>query len=215
MNEMEFLQLAEEKAVDEPIAGPQGPKGDDGEQGPPGPQGEPGDQGPRGERGPQGERGEKGDKGDPGPRGPKGLRGPMPDHEWDDTRLRFEEPDGDWGPYVDLRGPKGDPGSPGPAGARGNNGAPGAPGPQGPQGPKGDPGAGADIVGGTGIGVDFDSNGVIEISAVPSDIEHNSLADIQGGQPGEYYHLTAAQMGNLSSLADQHSAIMIRATFGF
>lgn len=31
----------------------------------------------------------------------------MPDHQWDDTRLRFQEPDGHWGPYVDLRGPQG------------------------------------------------------------------------------------------------------------
>lgn len=35
--------------------------------------------------------------------------GPMPRHEWDETRLRFEQgPDsGSWGKWVDLRGPGG------------------------------------------------------------------------------------------------------------
>lgn len=54
----------------------------------------------------QGAAGKKGEKGDPGP---------MPEHEWQGTKLRFEKPGG-WGEYVDLRGHKG---------ARGSNGAPG------------------------------------------------------------------------------------------
>lgn len=33
--------------------------------------------------------------------------GEAPAHEWDGTRLRFEQPDGSWGPWVDLQGPKG------------------------------------------------------------------------------------------------------------
>ncbi len=32
------------------------------------------------------------------------LIGPIPDHQWDGTQLRFQLPDG-WGPYTDLRGP--------------------------------------------------------------------------------------------------------------
>lgn len=40
----------------------------------------------------------------PGPRGPRGR---APAHEWDDTRLRFANPDGTWGEWVDLRGPEG------------------------------------------------------------------------------------------------------------
>ena len=43
--------------------------------------------------------GEKGDKGD---------AGPMPNHDWSGTALRFENPDGTWGDRVDL---KGDPGN--------------------------------------------------------------------------------------------------------
>jgi hypothetical protein len=34
----------------------------------------------------------------------------MPAHEWRGTKLRFEQPDGDWGEFKDLQGPKGDPG---------------------------------------------------------------------------------------------------------
>src|SRR5690554_2789022 len=41
------------------------------------------------------EKGSKGDKGDP------------PNHQWDNTSLRFEKPDGSWGDYVDLKGDKG------------------------------------------------------------------------------------------------------------
>lgn len=46
-------------------------------------------------------KGEKGDKGDPGP---------MPDHEWKGTKLRFTKPDGTWGKFKEVRGPKGDDG---------------------------------------------------------------------------------------------------------
>jgi hypothetical protein len=51
-----------------------------------------------------------GEDGKPGPRGPKGddgPPGPKPRHEWKETELRFEKPDGSWGKYVDLRGPPG------------------------------------------------------------------------------------------------------------
>lgn len=36
--------------------------------------------------------------------GPPGKRGKMPDHEWEDTSIRFQKPDGSWGEWVDLRG---------------------------------------------------------------------------------------------------------------
>lgn len=39
--------------------------------------------------------------------GPPGPRGPMPRHQWRDTRVRFEELDGTWGKWVELRGGKG------------------------------------------------------------------------------------------------------------
>ena len=64
-------------AATAPVAGPPGP---------PGPPGRDGEQGPKGER---------------------GVRGPMPRHEWDDARLRFEKPDGVWGEWEDLQGPRG------------------------------------------------------------------------------------------------------------
>lgn len=54
-----------------------------------------------------GERGARGPKGERGPKGDTGARGPIPDHEWDGTRLRFQEADGDWGKWVDLKGPPG------------------------------------------------------------------------------------------------------------
>lgn len=37
----------------------------------------------------------------------RGADGKTPAHEWDGTRLRFEQPDGSWGEWVDLRGKKG------------------------------------------------------------------------------------------------------------
>lgn len=42
-------------------------------------------------------------------RGPPGPPGPMPEHEWDGTRLRFQQgPDGHvWGRWTDLVGPPG------------------------------------------------------------------------------------------------------------
>ena len=40
----------------------------------------------------------------------------MPDHEWSGTKLRFQKPDGEWGKFVQLRGPKGDAGNPGTSG---------------------------------------------------------------------------------------------------
>jgi hypothetical protein len=51
-----------------------------------------------------------GKDGQRGPRGPEGPIGPAPEHEWDGTKLCFEQPDGSWGEAVDLKGPKGEPG---------------------------------------------------------------------------------------------------------
>lgn len=39
--------------------------------------------------------------------GPPGKRGKIPDHEWEDTSIRFQKPDGTWGKWVDLRGEPG------------------------------------------------------------------------------------------------------------
>lgn len=46
---------------------------------------------------------------------PTGLQGPQgdkPAHQWSSTSLRFENPDGSWGAYVDLEGPQGPTGPP-------------------------------------------------------------------------------------------------------
>lgn len=47
----------------------------------------------------------KGEQGEPGPKGDK------PAHEWKGSKLRFEQPDGTWGKFVDLKGPAGKNGS--------------------------------------------------------------------------------------------------------
>jgi hypothetical protein len=131
------------------LRGEIGPKGDNGVQGNVGPQGE---RGPKGEQGPigkQGTQGERGLQGLPGERGEQGLsgkdgqsikgpqggKGDIPAHEWDGTKLRFQNPDGTWGEFVDLQGRqgisiKGDPGRDGMSikGDRGSKGDRGDPG---------------------------------------------------------------------------------------
>jgi hypothetical protein len=51
----------------------------------------------------------QGPEGEQGPAGPEGPVGPMPIHEWDGTKLKFQQgPTGDtWGDSVDLQGPAG------------------------------------------------------------------------------------------------------------
>lgn len=66
--------------------------------------------GPRNRVGPQGLQGERGKQGKPGP---------APEHEWNGTKLRFQNPDGSWGDFVDLKGPKGKPGEKGDPGRNG------------------------------------------------------------------------------------------------
>src|SRR5690606_30726335 len=73
-----------------------------------------GEKGDKGDQGEKGEKGDKGDQGEKGEKGDKGGKGDPPRHEWQGTALRFELPDGSWGPLVDLRGEKGDKGDTGP-----------------------------------------------------------------------------------------------------
>ena len=49
-------------------------------------------------------RGPKGDKGGKGDDGPPGL---APAHGWSGYSLRFQNPDGSWGTFTNLRGPQG------------------------------------------------------------------------------------------------------------
>lgn len=66
-----------------------------------------------------------------GEAGADGAIGPMPAHEWRGTQLRFEVAPGEWGAFVDLRGP---------VGRTGNSGG-GIKGEKGDTGPQGLPGA--------------------------------------------------------------------------
>jgi len=85
--------------------GTQGPKGDRGPQGVAGAVGPRGQMGQLGERGPQGFEGEKGPIGVglPGPQGPQGPQGLPPKHQIEAEQIRFEMPDGSWGPWIDLK----------------------------------------------------------------------------------------------------------------
>jgi formylglycine-generating enzyme required for sulfatase activity len=66
--------------------------------------------------------------------------GPMSvaEHEWIGTGLSFKNPDGTWGPVVDLKGDQGEKGEKGEKGDTGSIGPKGEPGEKGDIGPKGD-----------------------------------------------------------------------------
>jgi hypothetical protein len=61
--------------------------------------------------------------------GGQGEKGDPPAHEWQGTALRFENPDGSWGQFVDLKGEKGDKGDKGDRGEKGEKGDKGDTGP--------------------------------------------------------------------------------------
>ncbi len=108
-----------------------------------GAQGATGPTGSTGSQGPQGNTGPTGATGPAGSTGATGSTGPAPEHAWSGYSLRFKNPNGSWGSYVNLRGATGatgPQGSTGPQGATGNTGATGGTGPQGIQGPTGDEG---------------------------------------------------------------------------
>ena len=86
--------------------GEPGRRGRRGEKGVPGPDGIDGT-GRQGEIGVQGEPGERGPRGPRGAKGLKGDTGLAPDHEFNLTRLRFRNPDGTWGEFVELKGEQG------------------------------------------------------------------------------------------------------------
>ena len=67
----------------------------------------------------------------------KGSVGSIPAHEWDGTKIRFQNDDGSWGSFVDLLGPPGPQGEQGLTGQQGQQGIKGEQGPMGPQGPQG------------------------------------------------------------------------------
>ena len=87
--------------------GLQGPRGPAGPQGPIGPRGPTGADGKDGQPGKQGPVGSTGRDGKDGPAGADGKAGPMPQHEWQGTKLRFQLTPKTWGRWVDLQGPSG------------------------------------------------------------------------------------------------------------
>lgn len=97
-------------------AGADGASGAAGRDGAPGIDGRPGPAGPAGARGPRGADGAKGDT------GADGKVGPMPRHEWRGTKLRFQLTPQTWGPFVDLKGPRGAAGASGGGGGSSNSG---------------------------------------------------------------------------------------------
>lgn len=108
-----------------------------------GDQGVQGVQGPKGDKGDTGNPGPKGDQGDQGIQGVQGVKGDAPAHSWSGYSVRFQNPNGSWGAYQNLRGepgPKGNTGAQGIQGPKGDKGDTGAQGIQGIQGPKGDKG---------------------------------------------------------------------------
>lgn len=74
-------------------------------------------------------------QGPKGDQGPRGLKGSKPDHQWSNTQLRFERPDGTWGDFVNLKGEHGIPGEQGIQGLKGEKGE---------QGEQGDSGLAAE-----------------------------------------------------------------------
>jgi len=81
-------------------------------------------------------------QGPPGPTGPQGPMGQIPAHIWNGTCLSFQNPDGTYGPCINLLGPIGPPGpcSQGITGPQGPQGTAGSAGPAGATGPVGAPG---------------------------------------------------------------------------
>lgn len=65
-----------------------------------------------------------------------GAMGPMPEHQWDGTKIRFQKTRTTWGEYVDIQGPAGPKGDPG-VGTPGPKGDPGEPGKDGANGTNG------------------------------------------------------------------------------
>lgn len=94
--QVELDRLVEATVVRLMVEGPMGPVG------PQGPIGPRGDVGPRGMDGAPGPQGIAGPMGPQGPKGEKGDTGPMPRHQISNGEIRFEEEDGQWGPWIRL-----------------------------------------------------------------------------------------------------------------
>jgi formylglycine-generating enzyme required for sulfatase activity len=119
--------------------------------------------------------------------GAVGPKGDMPEHEWDGTGLRFQNPDGGWPEnFVDLKGDKGDTGDKGDKGPQGEQGSAGPAGQDGSSGADGKDGAsGADGKDGVGITDALYEGGILTLYF--SNNTSFSTGDLTGpqGPPGE------------------------------
>jgi len=109
----ELEQAIEDIELLEPQKGEKGDKGDKGEDGKDGKDGKDGIDGKDGKDGIDGKDGEPGRdglNGKDGVDGKDGKNGEKPRHEWKGQWIRFEEPDGKMGPWINLQGPKGESG---------------------------------------------------------------------------------------------------------
>jgi len=95
--------------------------------------------GKNGRDGKDGRDGLDGKNGRDGKDGLPGPKGDIPAHEWEGTKVRFQNQDGSWGEFVDLKGKDGHNGLDGKDGEPGKMGPQGYPGHQGPQGDPGIP----------------------------------------------------------------------------
>lgn len=69
----------------------------------------------KGEQGDQGLPGQQGPPGEQGVQGEQGEDGLAPEHQWNQSALRFRNPDGSWGSFTNLKGDQGEPGEAGPS----------------------------------------------------------------------------------------------------
>ncbi len=69
----------------------------------------------KGEQGDQGLPGQQGPPGEQGAQGEQGEDGLAPEHQWNQSALRFRNPDGSWGSFTNLKGDQGEPGEAGPS----------------------------------------------------------------------------------------------------
>ncbi len=120
----------------------------------------------------------------------KSGEGSAPAHEWDGSMLRFQNADGSWGEFVELRGPQGEQGLKGDKGEQGEQGPAGIQGLQGEQGPKGDkgdPGSAGNYTAGDGIDITGD---VITNTGDLDNDPSNELQQLSYDYVDNYLHLT-------------------------
>ncbi len=119
-------------------------------------------------------------KGDTGEAGPKGDTGPMPAHQWQGTKLRFEQPDGKWGKLTDLKGTTGKEGDAGRTVVIGRGGSSGGMGNLLPGAPSTEPTGLAVVQGGQWVNLAWPAFIQIIAGAVDMGVELSRRSDFVG-----------------------------------